>query len=93
MSMSVGPSPVPCLGQATVHHCRTLYHAGPNRSDGPRRAYSLGFGVRSREFTLRADFPWNGARISARDKRADEAQGATRRFMSQLRKTAKATLQ
>ncbi|NPC57954.1 phytanoyl-CoA dioxygenase family protein [Caenimonas soli] len=83
--------PLPA-GGATVHHCRTLHHAGPNLSEGPRRAYSLGFGVRSRAFTLRTEFPWNAVRTSARDQRADEAQGAIRRYMSHLRKTARAIL-
>ncbi len=38
----VDPSPaVACplsAGEATVHHCRTLHYAGPNRTDRPRRA-------------------------------------------------------
>jgi len=87
--------PVSCplpAGGASIHHCRTLHHAGPNLSDGPRRAYALGFGVRSRKFTLRTEFPWNAARTSARDQRADEAEGAMQRCMSQLRKTARAIL-
>ena len=84
--------PVSCplpAGGATVHHCRTLHHAGPNVSGGPRRAYALGFGVRSREYTLRTEFPWNAERTSPRDKRAYEAQGLVQRCMSQLRRTAK----
>jgi ectoine hydroxylase-related dioxygenase (phytanoyl-CoA dioxygenase family) len=85
--------PVSCplpAGGATVHHCRTLHHAGPNISDGPRRAYALAFGIRSREFLLRAEYPWNVMRTSARSKRADEAQGTIQRCLNQLRKTAKA---
>ncbi len=85
-------TPVSCplpAGGATVHHCRTLHHAGPNLTDQPRRAYALGFGVRSREFTLRTEFPWNAVRTSARDKRADVARGALQRYMSQLRRTVK----
>lgn len=45
--------PVSCplpAGGATVHHCRTLHHAGPNITEAPRRAYVLGFGVRSPKF-------------------------------------------
>ena len=30
-------------GCCTVHHCRTLHYAGPNRSPEPRRAYILTF--------------------------------------------------
>lgn len=83
--------PLPA-GGATVHHCRTLHHAEPNRSGVPRRAYALGFGVRSREYTLRTEFPWNAQRTSARDQRADGAQGAIRRYVNQLRKTARGFL-
>lgn len=83
--------PLPA-GAATVHHCRTLHHAGPNLTDGPRRAYALGFGVRSKEFTIRTEFPWNAVRTSARDMRADRSQGVVERVMSQLRKTAKRVL-
>jgi phytanoyl-CoA dioxygenase PhyH len=33
-------------GEATVHHHRTLHGAGPNRTDTPRLAYALVFGLR-----------------------------------------------
>jgi Phytanoyl-CoA dioxygenase (PhyH) len=36
------PCPVPA-GAATVHDCRTLHYAGPNRTGTPRRAYVLVF--------------------------------------------------
>jgi len=87
--------PVACslpAGGATVHHCRTLHYAGPNLSDAPRRAYALGFGIRSRAFTLRTEYPWNAVRSSDRDRRADAAQGALRRYLHQLRRTVKALL-
>jgi ectoine hydroxylase-related dioxygenase (phytanoyl-CoA dioxygenase family) len=29
------------LGEATVHHCRTLHYAGPNRTDKPRRGIAI----------------------------------------------------
>jgi hypothetical protein len=80
--------PLPA-GGATVHHCRTLHHAGPNLTDAPRRAYALGFGVRSPQFLLRSEFPWNAAHTSARQLRADAAQGAFRRYVALLRKTVK----
>ena len=80
--------PLPA-GGATVHHCRTLHHAGPNLTGGPRRAYALGFGIRSKEFTLRSEFPWNAHRTSARDRRADASQGTAERYMRQLRNTVK----
>ena len=76
-------------GGATVHHYKTLHHAGPNTADGPRRAYALGFGVRSRAYTLRSDFSWNLEKATARNKRAEEAQGPVRRCLSQLKDSAK----
>jgi ectoine hydroxylase-related dioxygenase (phytanoyl-CoA dioxygenase family) len=79
-------------GSATVHGYRTLHHAGPNLADGPRRAYALGYGVRARKYTLRADFPWNIEKATARNKRAEEAQGPVRRYMNQLKDSAKAVL-
>lgn len=87
--------PVSCplpAGAAVVHHCRTLHHAGPNLTDGPRRAYALAYGVCSREFMLRADFPWNVTQATAQSKRADEAQGAIRRGISQLRRGVRAII-
>lgn len=76
-------------GDASVHHQRMLHHAGPNLSDGPRRAYALGFGVRSRHLTLREEFPWNVQQDTARLKRAEQAQGTIGRYMRRLKKTAK----
>jgi ectoine hydroxylase-related dioxygenase (phytanoyl-CoA dioxygenase family) len=79
-------------GGATVHHYKTLHHAGPNTTDGPRRAYALGFGVRSREYTLRSDFPWNLEKATARKQRAAEVQGTFRRCINELKKSAKNVL-
>jgi len=84
--------PVSCplpAGGATVHHCRTLHHAGPNITEGPRRAYVLGFGIRSPKFRVRTEFPWNATRTSARDMRADAAQGRIQRYLRQLRQAVK----
>lgn len=49
--------PLPA-GGATVHHSRTLHYTGPNRSDQPRRAYILGFGVPAKPRTTPRDFYW-----------------------------------
>jgi ectoine hydroxylase-related dioxygenase (phytanoyl-CoA dioxygenase family) len=84
--------PVSCplpAGGATVHHCRTLHHAGSNLTEGPRRAYALGFGVRSRQFLQRDEHPWNVVRTSARDQRADAAQRWFQLYWGQLRKMVK----
>ena len=76
-------------GGATVHGYRTLHHAGPNLSDGPRRAYALGFGIHSRDYTLRTDFPWNLEKATARKKRANVSQGPMQRYIKQLKNVAK----
>ena len=83
--------PLPA-GGVSIHHSRTLHHSGPNRSDEPRRAYALGFAVRSRKFTLRKDFPWNAEKATAREKRAIEAKTATQHCVNYLKNTAKAIL-
>lgn len=83
--------PVPA-GGATIHHQRTLHHADPNRSDEPRRAYALGFGVRSRATTLRTEFHWNQSRATARDQRAAAAQGVLQRYVNLLKTQLKAVL-
>ena len=49
--------PLPA-GGATIHHSRTLHYTGPNRSDQPRRAYILGFGVPARPRATLRDFYW-----------------------------------
>lgn len=79
-------------GGTTIHHSRTLHHAGPNLSDGPRRAYALGFGVRSKNLTLRTNFLWNANRATARAKRADEAIGPVQRYVNYLKSTVKAII-
>lgn len=57
-------------GGAVLHHSRTIHAAGPNASDGPRRAYVLGFGVRTRPSKLFVqDYPWNREKITAREQR------------------------
>ena len=79
-------------GGATIHAHRTLHHAGPNVTGGPRRAYALGFGVRSAAYTLRADFPWNVEKATARMKRADDVQTMGQRYMRQLKNTIKSVV-
>lgn len=85
----------PChlaAGDASIHHQRMLHHAGPNLSDGPRCAYALGFGVRSRKFTLHKEFPWNLRTATARHRRAIQAQGLIERVIRQMKSTVKAVL-
>lgn len=80
------------VGGATIHHYRTLHHAGPNRSNGPRRAYALGFGIRSKDFIQREDHPWNLEKITARKQRAEQSQTSLQRIKAQLRNTARTVL-
>jgi ectoine hydroxylase-related dioxygenase (phytanoyl-CoA dioxygenase family) len=49
--------PIPA-GGATVHHSRTLHYTGPNRSDGPRRAYILTFGTPRKPRATPRRFYW-----------------------------------
>jgi len=47
-------------GGCTIHHCRTLHHAGPNRSAIPRRAYIQGFELPMEgNPKLSPEFTWN----------------------------------
>jgi ectoine hydroxylase-related dioxygenase (phytanoyl-CoA dioxygenase family) len=47
-------------GGATVHGSRTLHYAGPNTTDGPRRAYILSFGAPTEERDEPREFQWQG---------------------------------
>lgn len=70
--------PLP-TGGCTIHHCRTLHYAGPNRSGEPRRAYILTF---QRPPEVRTDgrrFPWIERRKTARLHRAAIADKGPRR--------------
>ncbi len=49
--------PLPA-GGATVHHCRVLHYAGPNRTDQPRRAYALTFRSPPKRREAARDFYW-----------------------------------
>ncbi len=66
--------PIPA-GGATVHHCRTLHYAGPNRTGVPRRAYIVTLGVPPRRRAAPRRFPWRDERQTARDRRAGLAKG------------------
>jgi Phytanoyl-CoA dioxygenase (PhyH) len=83
------PVPMPA-GSAVIHHSRTIHGAGGNASDQPRRAYILGFAVKSgrRQFLTR-DYPWNLEKQTARDAREMAAlsplQRTARRFRRLIR--------
>ena len=61
--------PIPA-GGATVHHNRILHYTGPNTSDGPRRAYILGFGCPPIQRGEAREFPWKRQKQTARQHRA-----------------------
>ncbi len=63
--------PVPLsAGGCTIHHCRTPHRAGANRSNGPRRAYILGFEVPTKGVPkMSPEFPWNLEKQTANKKR------------------------
>ena len=63
-------------GGCTIHHNRTLHYTGPNRSDIPRRAYILGFGLPPTPRAEPRAFPWNDQKQTPREQRAREAREA-----------------
>ncbi|MDR3403838.1 MAG: phytanoyl-CoA dioxygenase family protein [Chthoniobacter sp.] len=57
-------------GGCTIHHCRTLHHAGPNRSTIPRRAYIQGFALPTEgNPRLSPEFSWNVEKQTANQQR------------------------
>lgn len=65
------PCPVPA-GGCTIHHCRTLHYAGPNRTGKPRRAYILTFRRPPVRLAVAREFPWLTARRAARQARGQD---------------------
>jgi len=65
--------PLPA-GGATIHHSRTLHYTGPNRTDEPRRAYILGFGVPAKTRATPRDFYWQTLQKTQWQERAAAAQ-------------------
>jgi ectoine hydroxylase-related dioxygenase (phytanoyl-CoA dioxygenase family) len=61
-------------GGATIHHNRTLHYTGPNRSDIPRRAYILAYGLAVKPRSEPRDFYWNTQKQTPREQRAAEAR-------------------
>ncbi len=61
--------PIPA-GGATIHGPRTLHYAGPNRSDTPRRAYILMYGLPPKPRSTPRRFLWMESKQTARLARA-----------------------
>jgi ectoine hydroxylase-related dioxygenase (phytanoyl-CoA dioxygenase family) len=77
-------------GDAVLHLSRTLHGARVNTSDQPRRAYVLGYSVRSRpDRLLTRDYPWNLEKQTAREQRALHSLQALKRTIKRLRRFAR----
>ena len=61
-------------GGVTIHLNRTAHFAGPNATDGPRRALILGYSLPSRPHPTERRFPWNEIKQTPREQRAAEAR-------------------
>jgi ectoine hydroxylase-related dioxygenase (phytanoyl-CoA dioxygenase family) len=74
-------------GGAVIHHSRTLHAAGVNASDGPRRAYILGYSVQSRPHKrLTRDYQWNRDKHTAREVRELQALPPLKRTWRRLKR-------
>jgi len=60
-------------GGATIHNNRTLHYTGANRSEIPRRAYILGFGIAAVPRADERRFLWNDIKQTPRDQREKTA--------------------
>jgi ectoine hydroxylase-related dioxygenase (phytanoyl-CoA dioxygenase family) len=69
------PCPLPA-GGATIHHCRTLHYTGPNRSDGPRRAYIMSFRAPPQKRLEPRDFYWLTMQQTKWQERVEAKQAA-----------------
>jgi hypothetical protein len=77
-------------GDAVIHLSRTLHGAGINTSDQPRRAYILGYSVKTRrDRILTRDYPWNLEKQTAREQRALDSLPLVKRTMRRLRRFAR----
>jgi hypothetical protein len=74
-------------GDAVIHLSRTLHSAGVNTGDQPRRAYILGYSVRTRrDQLLTRDYPWNLEKQTAREQRALHSLPMFKRTIRRLRR-------
>ena len=68
--------PIPA-GGCTIHHNRTMHYAGANRSDIPRRALILGFGIKPQPYPGEPrDFYWNKLKQTPRSAREERAKAS-----------------
>jgi hypothetical protein len=77
-------------GDAVIHLSRTLHSAGANSTDQPRRAYVLGFSVRTgRDRILTRDHPWNLEKQTAREHRALHSLPLIKRTIKRFKRFAR----
>lgn len=69
--------PLPA-GGATFHLSRVLHYTPPNNTDGPRRAYIVGFGTAPKPRATPRDFYWNRLKQTPREERARKANSTDR---------------
>ena len=60
-------------GGCTIHHNRTMHYAGANRSEMPRRAYIMTFGLPPKKRSSPRVFQWLRDQQTARTERAKAA--------------------
>jgi ectoine hydroxylase-related dioxygenase (phytanoyl-CoA dioxygenase family) len=61
-------------GGATFHGGRMLHATGANRSNEPRRAYIVGFGLENKPRATPRSFPWLEKKKTAREERSKAAK-------------------
>jgi hypothetical protein len=77
-------------GDAVIHLSRTIHGAGVNTTDQPRRAYVLGFSVKTRrDRILTRDYPWNLEKQTAREHRALHSLPLIKRTIKRFRRFAR----
>jgi hypothetical protein len=74
-------------GSAVIHHSRTIHGAGVNSGDQPRRAYVLGYAVKTgkRQF-MKRDYPWNLEKQTAREDREMQSLSPLKRTVRRIKR-------
>jgi ectoine hydroxylase-related dioxygenase (phytanoyl-CoA dioxygenase family) len=79
--------PVPMrAGSVVIHHSMTLHSSGVNTRPDPRRAYALGFAVKTERHILKRDYPWNLEKQTAREDRFLRSLPKYKRLSYKLKK-------
>ena len=73
-------------GAVVIHHSLTLHSAGANTGPEPRRAYALGYAVKTERNLLTRDYPWNLEKQTAREHRFVKSMTARQRAAYKIKK-------